>query len=145
MLTTFNPVLTLAAAAIALVVILSRLTARARQIASSSDEGGLQPSTPTGYEKLSREQRIEYWTYKLWAIESGGPNGTDDSLFDQELVDHMRSIDIAIDDILPETLRRLANLQCRSSAEVITAFNQRTGMKVVYATEQPHNHRDTSL
>ena len=87
-------------------------------------------STAGNYESFSREERIAFWTQQLWrwGREVTGP--TEDALFESRLVEHMRSTDAAIEELLPDILRRLADMLHRDPGELIAEFNRRTGLNI---------------
>ncbi len=87
---------------------------------------------PTQYTQWNNEQRINYWTERLYRMrrQAGESGAHEDCAFDSALANEMLSIDSNIKNVLPDCIMKLAMLEQTDHANLLASFRNRTGILI---------------
>ncbi|CAM4018875.1 hypothetical protein VA7868_04632 [Vibrio aerogenes CECT 7868] len=87
---------------------------------------------PLKYQTFSVDEKINYWVEKMYRFRRQvGESGCEENdAFDVTLIDNMKKIDPDISDILPDCLKKLAQIEQINAVELAEAFEKRTGYQL---------------
>lgn len=87
---------------------------------------------PQLYKNWSTSEKINYWVEALYRLrrQTGEFGAHEDDIFDKSLIEQMKYVDPEIADLIPDCLKRLANIEQIDESNLLKSFEIKTGHKL---------------